>query len=78
MYKEFSAGFVIFISIYDDSKYFYRYLRIPRIFPEILLLLKVQKQSNSAIPGLKLSNKVDKSHVMPPYVLGVTPRDGRW
>ena len=26
---------------------------------------------------LKLSNKVDKSHVMPPYVLGVTPRDGR-
>ena len=76
MYKEFSAGFVISISIYDDHKYFYRYLRIPRIFPRNPVT-KVQKQSNSDIPGLKISNKVDKSHVMPPYALGVTPRDGR-
>ena len=52
IYKELSAGFVISISIYDDHKYFYRYLQIPRIFPQDPAT-KVQKQSNSPIPGLK-------------------------
>ena len=46
IYKEFSAGFVTSISIYDDHKYFYRYLQIPRIFPRDPAT-KVQKQSNS-------------------------------
>ena len=40
--------------------------------------IQVQKQSNPPIPGLKLSNKVDKSRAMPAYVPGVTPRDGRF
>ena len=31
---------------------------------------KVQKQSNPPIPGLKLSNKVNKSRLMPAYVPG--------
>ena len=31
---------------------------------------KVQKQSNPPIPGLKLSNKVNKSLLMPAYVPG--------
>ena len=34
---------------------------------------KVQKQSNPLIPGLKSTNKVDKSRAMPAYVPGVTP-----
>ena len=34
---------------------------------------KVQKQSNPPIPGLKSTNKVDKSRAMPAYVPGVVP-----
>ena len=35
---------------------------------------KVQKQSNSPIPGLKLPTKVKKFRPMPAYVPGVTPK----
>ena len=34
----------------------------------------VQKQSIPPIPGLKLSNKVDKSRTMPAYIPGLPPR----
>ena len=35
--------------------------------------MKVQKQSNPPLLGLKLAAKVNKSHAMPVYVLGFVP-----
>ena len=53
----------------------YRYSQIPRVSPPPPLpwdpATKVQNPK-PPIPGLKLSNKVDKSRAMPAYVPGVT------
>ena len=49
----------------------YRYLKILWVFPRDPAM---KVQSNPPIPGLKLSNQVDKSHPMLAYVPGVIPR----
>lgn len=51
-------------------------LQIPRSFPEYLAS-EVQKRSNAPVPGQKLATKVSKFRVIPQYVPGVNPRDGR-